>query len=312
MAAARVLVSNVMMLNERARFDRAIRAMGCDPVWAPDLADYRQFLDERQCLELVEGIDGWLAGDDQITRSVLEKAIPRLKVIAKWGTGLDSIDSAVAAELGVQVFNAPGAFADAVGEVAIGLMLMLTRHLGAIDRSIRAGGWPKPQGVELRGSTLGIVGFGAIGSRIGQFASAFGMDVIYSDPIKSGSIAPDDLASKVDILCLACALTPENRHMVDEKFLGRMKSSAFLVNVARGGLIDEAALIGALKRGDLAGAALDVFEEEPLSFENPLRQMENVVLSSHNANNGWRAVEHVHQTTLDNLARGLNLSTIGK
>jgi D-3-phosphoglycerate dehydrogenase len=291
-----------MMLKERDRFDAALRGMGYDPVWAPDHVAYAQFLDEAQCLSLMGRIDGWLAGDDRITQAVLAAALPRLKVIAKWGTGTDSIDRAAAAALGVPVLNSPGAFADAVAEVAIGLILMLTRHLGLIDRAIRAGGWPKPRGVELRGAVLGMIGRGAIGGRIADLGQAFGMDVIHHDPFVPGSVAPPDLAAAADIVCLACALTPENRHIVNAGFLAAMKPSAIVVNVARGPLVDEAALIAALRGGTIAGAALDVFEDEPVGPANPLTAMDNVVLSSHNANNGLRAVEAVHANTLKNLA----------
>lgn len=297
MALPRVLVSNIMMLKERPRFDAELRQLGYEPVWA----DVSQYLDEAACLGLVGEIDGWLAGDDQITRSVLEAALPRLKVIAKWGTGTDSIDKQAAAELSVPVLNSPAAFVDAVGEVAIGLMLMLTRHLRNIDRDIRAGGWPKPQGMELKGSTLGMIGYGAIGRRIAELGGAFGMNVIFHDPFVEGSQSPDDIAAQADILCIACALTPQNHHLVNAGLLARMKPSALVVNVARGPIVDEAALVAALTQGQIAGAALDVFEVEPLPQESPLRQLDTVVLSSHNANNGWRAVEAVHANTLKNL-----------
>lgn len=305
--APRVLVSNIMMLKERDRFDAALREMGCEPVWAPDRVSYGQFLDEAQCRTFAGEIDGWLAGDDRISREVLAAFLPRLKVIAKWGTGLDSIDRAAAADLGVPVLNSPGAFADAVAEVALGLILMLTRHLAAIDRAIRRGEWPKPQGVELRGATLGMIGLGAIGGRIAELGRAFGMEVIHHDPFVAGSIAPRDLAARADIVCLACALTPENRHIVDAGFLAAMKPSGLLVNVARGPLVDEPALVAALKSGTIAGAALDVFEDEPLPRASALAGMDNVVLSSHNANNGLRAVEAVHANTLRNLKAGLGL-----
>lgn len=306
MSAPRVLVSNIMMLKERDRFDTALRDMGYDPVWAPDHVAYDQFLDEAQCLELVGEIDGWLAGDDAVTRRVLQASLPRLKVIAKWGTGTDSLDREAAAELGVPVLNSPGAFADAVAEVAIGLILMVTRHLGAIDRAIRQGAWPKLQGVELRGSTLGMIGLGAIGARIAELGRAFGMEVIHHDPFVAGSLAPLDLAKSSDIVCLACALTPQNRHIVNAAFLSAMKPSAILVNVARGPLVDEAALIAALQAGTIAGAGLDVFETEPLPAGSEFVRMDNVVLSSHNANNGLRAVEAVHGNTLRNLKKVLD------
>lgn len=297
MSSPRVLVSNIMMLKEKPRFDREIRALGYTPVWM----DVSQFMDEAACLDAVGDIDGWLAGDDQITRAVLEAARPTLKVIAKWGTGTDSIDKAAAADLGVPVLNSPGAFADAVAECAIGMTLMLTRHLRAIDAAIRAGNWPKPQGIELRGATLGMIGYGAIGRRIAELGQAFGMQVVFHDPFVDGSHSPTQVAAAADVLCLACALTPENHHIVNADLLAAMKPSALVVNVARGPLVDEAALIDALRAGRLAGAALDVFETEPLAPDNPLLSMENVVLSSHNANNGLRAVEAVHANTLKNL-----------
>lgn len=297
MTAQNVLVSNMMMLKERVRFDREIRAMGYNPIWA----SVSQFLDEAECLEAVGDIDGWLAGDDAITRAVLEKALPRLKVIAKWGTGIDSIDREAAAELGVKVLNSPAAFADAVAECAIGMLLMLTRHLRNVDRDIRNGLWPKPQGMELRGSTLGLIGHGAIGRRIGELGAAFGMNVTFHDPFVEGSLSLEEIAANSDVVCIACALTRENRHTVDAAFLRHMKPTALLINVARGPLVNEQALIDALAAGTIAGAGLDVFEVEPVSPDNPLRAMDNVVLGSHNANNGKKAVEYVHSNTLRNL-----------
>lgn len=297
MVAARVLVSNIMMLKEKDRFDREIRDLGYEPVWA----DVKQFMDEAQCLQDVGEIDGWLAGDDQITRSVLDAALPRLKVIAKWGTGTDSIDKEAATDLGIPVLNSPGAFADAVAECAIGMTLMLTRHLRTIDADIRNGAWTKPQGVELRGSTLGMIGYGAIGRRIGELGHAFGMDVLFHDPFAEGSQDVDEVAEKADILCLACALTPENVGIVNAELLSKMKPTSLVVNVARGPLVDEQALIEALQAGQIAGVGLDVFEVEPLPKTSPLLTMSNVVLSSHNANNGLRSVESVHANTLKNL-----------
>lgn len=297
MTPARVLVTNMMMLKERDRFDEELRARGYDPVWV----DVEQFLTEERCLSLVGDIDGWLAGDDQITRAVLEKSLPRLKVIAKWGTGIDSIDTASASELGVPVLNAPGAFADAVAEVAIGLILMVTRRLGHIDRDIRAGRWPKPQGLELKGATLGMIGFGAIGRRIGQLGAAFGMTVRFADPIVDGAEPVETVAEAADVLCLACGLTPENHHLVNADLIKRMKPGAVVANVARGPLVETQALVDALQAGHLGGAALDVYEEEPLPAGHALLGFDNVVVSSHNANNGQGAVETVHARTLANL-----------
>ncbi|KRS16550.1 NAD(P)-dependent oxidoreductase [Roseovarius indicus] len=297
MNPARVLVTNMMMLKERDRFDKELRDRGYEPIWV----DVEQFLTEERCLDLVVDIDGWLAGDDQITRAVLEKALPRLKVIAKWGTGIDSIDLTSAKELGVPVLNAAGAFADAVAEVAIGLILMVTRHLGRIDREVRTGGWPKPQGLELKSATLGMIGYGAIGRRIGELGVAFGMNVRFSDPFVDGSESVVEVAKAADVLCLACALTPENHHLVNADLLKSMKPGAIVANVARGPLVDTKALVDALQSGHLGGAALDVFEDEPLPAGHSLLGFDNVVVSSHNANNGRGAVEAVHARTLSNL-----------
>ena len=304
----KVLVSNIMMLNERERFDAILREQGYAPIW-PEVS---QFMGEAQCLEHAGQIDGWLAGDDQITRAVLEAALPRLKVISKWGTGIDSIDLISAKELGVPVLNSPGAFADAVGECAIGYMLMLMRDLSLIDRQIREGGWPKPRGVSPKGRTLGVVGFGAIGRRIGELGSGMGMEVIFCDPFVSEPIdfgavtampvSATDLSQKADVVTLACSLTADNHHLVNKSFLNAMREGSYLINVARGPLVNERDLIAALEAGKLAGAALDVFETEPLPMDSPLRNFDNVILGSHNCNNEVSAVEYVHQNTLDNLA----------
>ena len=308
MGAPVILVSNIMMLNERERFEAEIRAQG----WEPIFPEVDQFLDEAACLAWAGKIDGWLAGDDRVTRAVLAAHLPRLKGIAKWGTGLDSIDLAAAKELGVPVMNSPAAFSEAVAEVAIGYMLMLTRGLLAIDQGVRAGGWPKPRGLGLFGRTLGLIGYGAIGQGIARRARGCGMTVIAHDPplaaakpdlVDVSFVGIDALVAGADVVCLACALTADNRHIVNAARLALMKPEAVVVNVGRGPLLDEAALAAALAAGTIAGAGLDVFEVEPLPGESPLRSLPNVVLGSHNANNLVSAVEHVHANTMANLAR---------
>lgn len=301
----RILVSNIMMLKERARFDAEIRAMGAEPVWAT----VHQYLSEEECLAYAGQIDGWLAGDDRISETVLKGFLPRLRGIAKWGTGIDSIDLAAAKRLGVPVMNTPGAFADAVSEVALGYMLMLSRHLASVDRQVRDGLWPKPVGFGLAGRVLGMIGFGAIGQGIAVRAQACKMDVIAYDPLMAHIgmhngvrfVALDNLLSASDIVCLACNLTPDNVHLVGAEELKAMKTSAVLVNVARGPLVDESALIEALQTGQIAGAGLDVYESEPVPAGSPLLEMDNVVLGSHNANNLLSAVEYVHANTMKNI-----------
>ena len=305
----RVLVSNIMMINERPRFDAALRARGLEPVWP----DVNQFMDEAQCLSFAGEVDGWLAGDDRITRNVIEAFLPRLKVISKWGSGIDSIDQAAARDLGVPLCNTPGAFRDAVGEYAIGMLLAVSRRISLTDRNIRAGDWPKGRYEGMTGKTMGVVGYGAIGQGVGQRARGLGMEVIAHDPFLSSSADGTELVdfngllARSDVICLCCNLTAENHHLLDDAAFGAMRDGVILVNVARGPLVDETALVAALSCGKVGAAALDVFETEPLPADHPLLAMEDVVVSSHNANSTLQAVEAVHSNTLANLFRILDV-----
>lgn len=298
-----VLVSNIMMLNERDRFDRLLRDQGVTPIWP----EVDQFLNQEQCLALAGQFDGWLAGDDQITETVLQACLPRLKVISKWGTGIDSIDLAAAKRLQVPVCNSPGAFRDAVSEYAFGLLLAATRQLARTDRLVRQGGWPKGRFPGLSGKTMGVIGYGAIGQGVGQRARGFGMQVIAHDPFMAATpdgtaiVSFEQILQQADVICLCCNQTAENYHLLNADSLGAARDGVIVVNVARGGLIDETALVAALGSGKVAAAALDVFEQEPLPQDHPLLQFENVAVSSHNANSTIEAIEYVHANTLENL-----------
>lgn len=305
----KVLVSNIMMQKERNRFDALLRSRGIEPIWP----EVRQFMGVSECLTYAGTIDGWLAGDDSITAEVLEKSLPRLKIISKWGTGLDSIDLAAAKKFGIPVCNSPGAFRDAVGEFAIALILAATRGIVCGDRAIRGGGWPKIRYFGLSGKTIGVIGYGAIGQGVGARARGLGMSVVAYDPYAKAT--PDgtallslaELLASADVITLCCNQTPENYHLIDADALAQAKDGVVLCNVARGPLIDEAALVEALRSGKVGAAALDVFETEPLSADNPLLGFNNVVLSSHNANNIGEAVEYVHANTLANLFKYLGV-----
>ena len=251
-ADKRVLVTNLIMQRDAHLFAGELAAAGI----LLDMYPVKQFLTEAELLPILSGYDGMIAGDDQLTARVLEAGLPRMKVISKWGVGLDSIDLEAARRLGIRVYNSPGAFGEAVAEVALGYMLMLGRHLGTIDRRVRTGGWPKPEGEGLMGKVLGLVGLGAIGRGIARRARPFCMRVLASEartdivPEDGVEIAPlDRLIEEADYLCLACNLTAENRHMIDAEVLTRMKPNAFLVNMARGALVDEPALVEAIRRG---------------------------------------------------------------
>ena len=242
----RVLVTNLIMQRDAHLFAGELAAAGV----SLDMYPVKQFLTEEELLPILGGYDGMIAGDDRLTARVLEAGLPRLRVISKWGVGLDSIDLDAARRLGIPVYNSPGAFGEAVAEVALGYMLMLGRHLGMIDRRVRMGDWPKPEGEGLMGKVLGLVGLGAIGRGIARRARPFGMQTLASEartdvlPEEGVEIASlDRVIAEADYLCLACNLTAENRHMINTGVLARMKPTAFLVNMARGPLVNEPALV---------------------------------------------------------------------
>ncbi len=305
------MITGLIMLRDLNQFQDQFDAAGIEPVPWP----VNQFLTQDDLLPIIDQFDGVIAGDDQFTEPVLQAGIPRLKVISKWGVGLDSIDLAAAKRLGIKVYNSPGAFGDAVAEAALGYMLMLSRDLHLVDRAVRQGQWPKPQGEGLQGRVLGLIGFGAIGRATAGRALGFGMEILAND-VRMAEMSPvdgvrftgfDDVLTQADFLCLTCNLTPENRGMIEVKALAQMKSTAYLLNMARGPLVDEPALIKALQEQTVAGAALDVYETEPLPVESPLTRLENVVLGSHNANNLRSANEYVNRNTIRNLLLGLGL-----
>jgi D-3-phosphoglycerate dehydrogenase len=306
-----ILVSNIMMIRERERFSQILERRGIVPFFP----DVDQFLSEPQCLDLLGEYDGWLAGDDEITKRVLEKSLPRLKVISKWGTGVDSIDLVAAKDLGISIFRSPGAFSDAVAEIALGYMLDLSRHISFTDRAVRNGQWPKPVGTGLAGKTLGIIGFGAIGRGIAERSLAMKMTVNAYDPYCKSNADPDikmydhlaDLLRVSDFVCLCCNLTDANRHIINSRTIELCKENVTLINVARGPLVDQVSLIHALRSGRIAAAGLDVYESEPIALSSELLSMENVILGSHNANNLLSATEYVHENTLGNLWKGLGI-----
>jgi D-3-phosphoglycerate dehydrogenase len=217
-------------------------------------------------------------------------ALPDLRHLVFLGTGASSyVDLAAAAARGIAVHVVPGYGNQAVAEHALALMFACARRVAAMDRAIRAGGFPSTAGVELAGATFGVVGTGPIGATTARLAAAIGMRVIAwnrsgVDPaIPARTVALDDLFAEADVVSLHVALTPETRGLVDSRRLARMKPGSILVNTARGALVDEAALVAALDAGRPGAAGLDVFEREPLQPDHPLRRHEAVTLTGHAA-----------------------------
>lgn len=271
-----------------------------------------QQLGETDLLPIIDRYTGVLAGDDHLTRKVLE-AGSNLKVIAKWGIGVDAIDIAAAAELGIQVLNTPGVFGEELADYAMGYIHMIARRQHEVNHQVKTGVWHKVKGTSLAGKTLGIIGLGSSGRALARRAAASSMSVLGYDVVP----APDDqtyriaplaeVLSESDVISLHVPATPETVHMIDQEALAAMKPGAWLINTSRGSLIDEKALIAALMDGKIGAAALDVFEEEPVKPDNPLLGLDNVILGSHNGSNTTEAVARTTSGAVANLIRGLGL-----
>jgi glyoxylate reductase len=218
-------------------------------------------------------------------------AAPRLRVVSNFGVGFDNVDLAAATARGVLVCNTPGVLSNAVADLTLALVLALARRLPEAERFVREGGWVPGKamalGVDVRGKTMGIVGFGRIGRAVADRARAFGMEVCYSDVRRAEGdegarfVELDDLLRAAGFVTLHVNLTPETRGLIGARELALMKPSAYLINTSRGQAVDQPALVEALREGRIAGAALDVFEREPLPPDDPLRRLPNVILLPH-------------------------------
>jgi D-3-phosphoglycerate dehydrogenase len=258
-------------------------------------------LGARELAALVPGYDALIVGIDHVDATVIAAA-DRLKVICMHGTGIDHIDVAAASARGIYVGNAPGGNNNAVAELAVGLMIAVCRHIPYADSSVRQNGWQRRLGMELAGKTLGLVGLGFIGKRVVELLSGFGMDYLAFDRCRDEDFAArtklsyvslDELLRQADIVSVHLPLTPETTGIISIRELALMKRSAVLVNTARGAIVDEQALYGALKEGRPAGAALDAFTAEPLPAESPLRGLDNIILTSHIAASTAEAADNV-------------------
>ncbi len=274
-------------------------------------------LSEEEILAYAGQFDGAVCGDDRYSERVMRACLPRLKVISKWGTGVDSIDRAAAARLGIQVRNTPNAFTLPVSDSVLGYILAFSRQLQWMDRAVKAGVWAKLPGRSLSECTLGVIGVGNVGKAVLRRARAFGMTLLGNDIIP---IAPDfllengvrmvsleELLRQSDFISLNCDLNPTSYHLINAETLSLVKPGAVIINTARGPVIDEPAMVAALKSGGLGGAALDVFEVEPLPLDSPLLALDNVMLAAHNSNASPAAWERVHWNTLRNLLEGLGI-----
>lgn len=271
------------------RYSSLLRQHGLEVVF-PRTSD--RSLSEADLLEQLPGHVAVLAGMEPYTPAVLAKAVPPLRVIARVGVGYDAVDLEAATSFGVAVTIAPGQNHDSVAEHAFGLMLAVLRKIAVHDRGIRHGNWLRELTRPVRGLTLGLVGLGRIGKAMVTRAHAFRMQVIaydvqpdraWADANRVQIVSLSELLRQADVISLHAPLTPATRHLINAESLRLVKPTAVLINTARGGLVDETALLDALRAGRLAAAGLDVFAVEPLPASHPFTQLEQVVLTPHTA-----------------------------
>lgn len=270
----------------------------------------KQQLTEKELIELVPQFEGWIAGDDPITRRVLKAGkMGKLKALVKWGIGVDSIDRKACADLDIHFSNTPGVFGDEVADSALSYLLCMCRQIHKIDQRVREGVWYKPLGITLRGKKALVIGFGSIGQQISVRLQAFGVQTTIKDPYYDPSSCEqkdiyvvDDFSTLplYDFVILCCPLVSDTYHLVSKKFLQKMKKEAILINVARGPIVDTDAIVEALENKEIAGYATDVYEVEPLPIDSRLRLYDDrTMFGSHNSSNTQEGVQRTNNAAIE-------------
>ncbi|MBL8101846.1 MAG: phosphoglycerate dehydrogenase [Anaerolineales bacterium] len=283
--------------------------------------DVEERMEENDLLHYAGQFDGAVCGDDRYTARVLEACSPRLKVLSKWGTGVDSIDADACSRLNIILARTPNAFTTPVADTVLGYMLAFARRGPWMDAAMKRGEWEKIPGKALSECVLGVIGVGTIGKAVTRRAKAFGMKVLGTDIVEIDHVFVSEtgiemtdlysLLSNSDFVSVNCDLNPTSYHLINARTLAQMKPSAVLINTARGPIVEETALVAALSSGQVGGAALDVFEHEPLPKDSPLLKMDNVMLAPHNSNSSPTAWERIHWNTIRNLLEGLGIDAKG-
>jgi D-3-phosphoglycerate dehydrogenase / 2-oxoglutarate reductase len=268
-------------------------------------------LPEAKMLQLVGDIDGLLCGDDAITRAVIEKALPRLKVISKYGIGLDKVDVKAATDLKIPVTFCPGVNHTTVAEHTFGLLLAIYRHIVTECNLVKKGDWKRVTGVELMGKTIGVVGMGRIGKEVATRARAFGMKVLGYDIYWDDKFAQQHQVERIkdletilcasDIISLHTNLTEETRNLINAQRIAKLKKGAVLLNCARGELVDSHAVAAALKSKHLGGYGADVLEVEPPPADHPLFDCPTAVLTPHIGSRTFESVGRQAKMAAENL-----------
>jgi len=308
MEKRRVLITSIF-LKEGDDVDRYLRAHGAETVYRP----WHGGRTEDELIDLLKGIEGAIVSTDPFTARVIQAA-DRLKVISRTGVGYDAVDVPAATKRGIIVTTTPGVNRHAVADWALALILCCARKVPENLAEVRRGAWARHEGTDLAEKILGIVGLGTIGKEVAKRGKAFGMRLLAFDLVQDPKFAEEqgiayvpleDLLRQSDFVSIHCFLNEATRHLVNAERLALMKPTAFLINTARGGIVDTEAVCHALRAKRIAGAGLDVFEGEPLRADSPLRALENVYLTPHCAGSTTDARERSGTTAADNLIRAL-------
>lgn len=308
----KALISAPYLQNDISLFSEELAAKEIEYTVYP----VRERMEEDELLEHLPHYNGIICGDDRITKKVID-ACPDLEVIVKWGTGIDSIASDYAQVKGIPVKRTPNAFSEPVSDSVLGMMLVFARRILVSDRMMKQGEWAKTPGFCLEEQVLGIIGLGDVGKAVARKAKAFGIKMLAYDikqidqsiceTLGVEMVDIDTLLERSDYVSLNCDLNPSSKFIINKETISKMKPTSIIINTARGPLIKEEDIIEALRSGSIAGAGLDVFEDEPLSKDSPLRSMNNVLLSSHNVNVSPLYWNKVHRNSLNMLYQGLGV-----
>lgn len=267
-----------------------------------------QTMTEDELVEILPTVDGWIIGDDPATERVFAAGkAGSLKAAVKWGVGVDNVNFEACKQLGIPVTNTPLMFGEEVGSLAVHYVIGLARQTFVIDRGVRAGEWPKPAGISLMDKTAAVIGFGDIGKSTARMLLAFGVNVNVYDPFANRTDEDEmkyrfygfpDRLDEADFVVITCSLNPQTKKMINSESISRMKDGVRIVNVSRGGIIDEVALIQGLQSGKVHSAALDVFEVEPLPADSPLRSFDRCIFGTHNGSNTVDAVRRASKQAM--------------
>ena len=279
-------------------------------VFIPD----KDKLTEEELLPIIHEYDGAVTVADEFNKNVLDKA-KKLRVISKWGTGINTIDKEYAESIGIKVYNTVNAFTEPLSDSVLGFILCFARNIIQNDKDMKKGEWNKSMAYALDEFTLGIIGLGYCGTAVARKALPFGINILGNDireipketldKYNIEFVSKDEIYKKCDFITLHTDLNEESHHLITLEAFKKMKKKAYLINTSRGAVVKNDDLIKAIENKMIKGAALDVFEDEPLSKDSPLRKFENCILSPHNVNSSYKYWDKVHLNTLNNLLIGL-------